>query len=165
MGKRATSIRHIIDPVRHLLTSSEKFLRTIDKFPLQENWVTRFLAFWLDYILLFIVTGLAKDLIFPPWAFSALDYILLAGLMSFFYFIAAETVFGYNLGKRLFDLKVVTVNGDKPSFKNVVIRNISKIFFIFLIVDVIGSYFTANALHQRYAEKIAHTTVKNGKTF
>ena len=165
MGKRTSSIRHVLDPVWQLMTSNEAVLRVVHKLPFQENWVTRFLAFGLDYILLFVVTGLAKDLIFPSWAFSALDYILLAGLMSFFYFIAAETVFGYTLGKKLFNLRVVTVNGDKPSFKNVVIRNVSKIFFIFLIIDVIGSYFTANALHQRYAEKIAHTIVKTGKTF
>lgn len=165
MGKRVSSLRHVLDPLWHLITSNENVLRALDKLPLQENWVTRFLAFWLDYILLFFVTGLAKDLIFPSLSFSAIDYVLVAGLTSFLYFIVAETVFGYTLGKRLFDLKVVTVNGEKPCFKNVVIRNISKIFFIFLILDVIGSYFVANTLHQRYADKIAHTMVKTGKTF
>jgi uncharacterized RDD family membrane protein YckC len=165
MGKRARSIRHVLNPVWQLITSNETVLRVVHRFPFQEHWITRFLAFGLDYFLLFVVTAIAKDLVTPAWAFSTIDYVLAAGLISFLYFIIAESFFGYTLGKRLFDLKVVTVNGDKPSLKNVVIRNISKIFFIFLILDVVASYFTGSNLHQRYVDKIAHTTVKNGKTF
>jgi len=85
---------------------------------------------------------------------------LMMGGIAFLYFVTTESIFGYTLGKRIFDLKVVTVNGNKPSFKKVFIRNISKIVFVFLILDVIGSYFTANNLHQRYIDKIAHTTVE-----
>ena len=86
--------------------------------------------------------------------------MFMTGLMSFFYFTVTESFFGYTLGKRLFVLKVVTVNGDKPSFKSIAIRNVSKIFFVFLILDLIGIYFTPNRLHQRYIEKIAHTKVE-----
>jgi uncharacterized RDD family membrane protein YckC len=89
-----------------------------------------------------------------------IDYFLMMGVISFLYFVITESIFGYTLGKRIFDLKVVTVNGNKPSFKNVFIRNISKIVFVFLILDVIGSCFTAKNLHQRYIDKIAHTTVE-----
>lgn len=161
MGKlRASSVKDIVNPVWQLITSNEIVLKVVHNFPFQEHWITRLLAFCLDYILLFVVTGLVKDLVYPAWHFSSIDYVLVAGLMLFLYFIVAESFFGYTLGKRLFDLKVMTVNGDKPSFKNVVIRNISKIFFIFLILDAICSYFTANSLHQRYVDKIAHTTVK-----
>ena len=165
MGKRASSIRHVLSPVWQFISSNEAVLRVVHKLPFQEHWITRFLAFVLDYFLLFVVTAIAKDLVTPDWAFSTIDYVLAAGLISFLYFIVAESFFGYTLGKRLFDLKVVTVNDEKPSFKNVVIRNISKIFFIFLILDAIGSYFIDNNLHQRYTDKIAHTRVKNGKTF
>jgi hypothetical protein len=38
--------------------------------------------------------------------------------------------------------------------------NSNKIVFVFLILDVIGSCFTAKNLHQRYIDKIAHTTVE-----
>ena len=165
MRTRASSIKHAFSPVWQFISSNETVLRVVHKFTFQEHWITRFLAFGLDYFLLFVVTAIAKDLVTPAWAFSLIDYVLAAGLISFLYFIVAETFFGYTLGKRLFDLKVVTVNDEKPSLKNVVIRNISKIFFIFLILDAIGSYFIASNLHQRYTDKIAHTTVKNGKTF
>jgi uncharacterized RDD family membrane protein YckC len=90
-----------------------------------------------------------KDLVFVNWNFSVIDFFLLMGMIAFLYFLITESVFGYTLGKRIFDLKVVTVNGNNPSLKQVLIRNISKIVFVFLILDVVGSYFTAKTLNQR----------------
>lgn len=157
MGKsREDSIRDLINPIRRLISSNK---RVVYNFSFQ-HWVTRFLAIGLDYVLLFFVTGLVKDLVFANWNFSVIDFFLVMGMISFLYFVITETVFGYTLGKKIFDLKVVTVNGNKPSFKKVLIRNISKIVFVFLILDVVGSYFTAKNLHQRYVDKIAHTMVE-----
>ena len=162
MGKsRADSIRDRINPVRQLINSNKIVLKkVVHNFSFPEHWVTRFLAVGLDYFILFFVTGFVKDLVFTSWNISVIDYFLMMGAIAFLYFVIAESAFGYTLGKRMFDLKVVTVNGNKPSFKNVFIRNISKIGFVFLILDVVGSYFTATNLHQRYADKIAHTTVE-----
>ena len=158
---RASSIKDIINPIRQVISSDNIFLtKVVHNFPFQEHWITRFLAIGLDYILLILVTGITKDLVFPTWHFSFIDYMFMTGLMSFFYFTVTESFFGYTLGKRLFVLKVVTVNGDKPSFKSIAIRNVSKIFFVFLILDLIGIYFTPNRLHQRYIEKITHTKVE-----
>jgi len=155
MGKsRADSISDLVNPIRQVFNSN------IHNFAFQEHWITRFLAIGLDYVVLIFVTGLVKDLVFTYWSFSVIDYFLMMGVISFLYFIITESIFGYTLGKRIFSLKVVTVNGNKPSFKKVFIRNISKIVFVFLILDVIGSCFTAKNLHQRYVDKIAHTTVE-----
>ena len=165
MGKlRADSIRNLVNPSRQVFNSNKIVLKKVlHNFSFQEHWITRFLAIGLDYIVLIFVTGLVKDLVFTDWSFSLIDYFLMMGVISFLYFVITESIFGYTLGKRIFDLKVVTVKGNKPSFKKVFIRNISKIVFVFLILDVIGSYFTAKNLHQRYIDKIAHTTVENGK--
>jgi len=162
MGKsRADSIRDLIDLIRQLINSNKIVLKkVVHTFFFQEHWITRFLAIGLDYVILFFVTGLVKDLVFTDWRFSLIDFFLMMGGIAFLYFVITESIFGYTLGKRIFDLKVVTVNGNKPGFKKVFIRNISKIVFVFLILDVIGSYFTANNLHQRYIDKIAHTTVE-----
>ncbi|PVX25830.1 MAG: hypothetical protein CW691_03410 [Candidatus Bathyarchaeum sp.] len=158
---RSSAIKDIVNPVRQLITSDKFFLtKIVHNFPFQEPLITRCLAFSIDYILLFFVTGLLKDLVFPTWIFSFIDYMLMAGVLSFFYFAITESILGYTIGKRLFYLKVVSVTGDKPEFKNVLIRNISKIFFVFLILDIIGSYFTTDKLHQRYIDEIAHTTVE-----
>jgi len=162
MGKlRADSIRNLVNPIRQVFNSNKIVLKKVlHNFSFQEHWITRFLAIGLDYVVLTFVTGLVKDLVFIDWSFSLIDYFLMMGVISFLYFVITESIFGYTLGKRIFDLKVVTVNGNKPSFKKVFIRNISKIVFVFLILDVIGSYFTAKNLHQRYIDKIAHTTVE-----
>jgi uncharacterized RDD family membrane protein YckC len=162
MGKsRADSIRDRINPVRQLINSNKIVLKkVVHNFSFPEHWITRFLAVGLDYIILLFVTALMKDLVFADWSFSLINFFLIMGAIAFLYFVITESIFGYTLGKRIFDLKVVTVNGSKPSFKNVFIRNISKIVFVLLILDVIGSYFTATNLHQRYVDKIAHTTVE-----
>jgi len=166
MGKsRTDSIRDWINPVRELINSNKIFLKkVVHNFYFPEHWVTRFLAVGVDYILLFFVTGLVKDLVFADWSFSLISFFLVMGAIALLYFVIAESVFGYTIGKRVFDLKVVTVNGNKPDFKNVFIRNISKIIFVFLVLDLVGSYFTATNLHQRYADKIAHTTVEKRQT-
>jgi uncharacterized RDD family membrane protein YckC len=162
MGKsHADSIRDRVNPVRQLINSNKIVLKkVVHNFSFPEHWVTRFLAAGLDYFALFFVTVLVKDFVFADWSFSLINFFLMMGAISFLYFVIAESVFGYTLGKRIFDLKVVTENGSKPSFKNVFIRNISKIVFVFLILDVIGSYFTKTNLRQRYIDKIAHTTVE-----
>ena len=162
MGKsRTESIKNIADPIRHLLDSNRiNFKNVVHNFSFPENWVTRLLAVGLDYIILLFVTGLVKDLFFTNWHSSVIGYFLMMGAIAFLYFVITESVFGYTIGKRVFDLKVVTVNGDKPSFKNVVIRNISKIVFVFLILDVAGSYFAPTSPNQRYVDRIAQTTVE-----
>jgi uncharacterized RDD family membrane protein YckC len=162
MGKsRTDSIRDRVNPVRQLVNSNKIVLKNVvHNSSFQEHWITRFLAFGLDYIILLFVTGIVKDLVFANWNISMIDYFLMLGALAFLYFVITESILGYTLGKRIFDLKVVTVNGNKPSFRNVFIRNISKIVFVFLILDVIGNWFTAKNLHQRYIDKIAHTTVE-----
>jgi uncharacterized RDD family membrane protein YckC len=162
MGKsRTDSIRDRVNPVRQQINSNKIVLKKAShNFSFPEHWITRFLAVGLDYFMLLFITGLVKDLVFADWSFSLINFFLMVGAIAFLYFVIAESVFGYTLGKRIFDLKVVTVNGNKPSFRNVFIRNISKIFFVLLILDVIGSWFTATNLHQRYVDKIAHTTVE-----
>jgi uncharacterized RDD family membrane protein YckC len=157
---RANSIRELVNPIRQLINSNKIVLKRVHAFFFQEHWITRFLAIGLDYVVLIFVTGLVKDLVFIDWSFSLIDFFLMMGVIAFLYFVITESIFGYTLGKRIFDLKVVTVNGNKPSFKKVFIRNISKIVFVFLILDVIVSYFTAKNPHQRYVDKIAHTTVE-----
>jgi uncharacterized RDD family membrane protein YckC len=162
MGKsRTDSIRDRVNPIRQLVNSNKIVLKNVGhNHSFQEHWITRFLAVGLDYIILLFATGIVKDLVFADWSFSLINFLLMMGALAFLYFVITETIFGYTLGKRIFDLKVVTENGDKPSFRNVFIRNISKIVFVFLILDVIGSWFTAENLHQRYIDKIAHTTVE-----
>jgi uncharacterized RDD family membrane protein YckC len=162
MGKsRTDSIRDRVNPIRQLVNSNKIVLKNVvHNYSFQEHWITRFLAVGLDYIILLFATGIVKDLVFADWSFSLINFLLMMGALAFLYFVITETIFGYTLGKRIFDLKVVTENGDKPSFRNVFIRNISKIVFVFLILDVIGSWFTAENLHQRYIDKIAHTTVE-----
>ncbi|MCW4016997.1 MAG: RDD family protein [Candidatus Bathyarchaeota archaeon] len=158
---RTISIEAIVNPVKELFTSDNFLEKVLNPLPLQEQWVTRLLAFSIDYILMILVTGITKDLIFPTGHFSFIDYVLLVGVVSLFYFSLTEAILGYTVGKRLFELKVVTQTGNKPELKTAFIRNISKVFFGLLILDLIANYLTTDNLNQRYVDKFAHTSVEN----
>ena len=160
MGNRTSSIKDVFNPFWRLINSNEIVLRFVHNFLFQEHWITRVLAIGLDYILLFFAVALTKDLVCPSLHFSFADYMFVIGFLSFFYFVVTESLYGYSLGKRLFELKVMAVNGDEPSFLDIVIRNISKTFFVLLILDVLSGYFAAKNLKQRYGDAIAHTTVE-----
>jgi len=155
-------VRHLLNLITIVVNSSKTVFREVEKsFLLEEQWTTRILAAGIDYVLLMLLTGTMKDMLFADWNFSLTSYFLMLGLTSFLYFVAAETLLGYTLGKRVFGIKVVTDGGGKPSLKNAVIRNVSKTFIVLLLMDSVVTRFVAAAsLNQRYTDKIAHTIVK-----
>ena len=81
------------------------------------------------------------------------------GLIYVLYFTIAEPSYGYTLGKALIGLKVVAADGERPNLEGAFIRNISKIFWVFLILDVIGGFFLARDPHQKFSDRIAGTTI------
>jgi uncharacterized RDD family membrane protein YckC len=120
-------------------------------------WLKRVNAAAIDYLMLFIVTG-----ILLPTAYFV-EFFLAMGLLSLLYFGVAESYFGYTLGKKLFALKVVNLDGTKPSLKDSFIRNISKFNVVFLILDTVVGQITSST-HQKFLDRIANTTVDDLST-
>ena len=81
------------------------------------------------------------------------------GLLYVLYFTIAESMYGGTIGKMMVGLKVTAVNGERPSLESSFIRNISKIYWVLLVLDVIGGLFIAKDPHQKYSDQIAQTTV------
>ena len=81
------------------------------------------------------------------------------GLIYVLYFAMAESIYRCTIGKGIVGLRVVAVDEGRPNLEGTFIRNISKIYWIFLILDVIGGFFTARDSHQKYSDRIVHTTV------
>ncbi|UCE43519.1 MAG: RDD family protein [Candidatus Bathyarchaeota archaeon] len=136
-----------------------------DRF-LQEHWVKRIVAIVIDSIIVGIATMILSIALFfplflvnPIWFFNWLSFPFAVGLIYVFYFSLTESSYGRTIGKGLLGLKVVTVDGGRPSLENAFIRNISKIHLVLLILDLIGGFFTARDPHQKYSDRIAHTTV------
>jgi uncharacterized RDD family membrane protein YckC len=81
------------------------------------------------------------------------------GLIYVLYFTVTESSYGYTLGKALIGLKVVAADGERPNLEGAFIRNISKIFWVFLILGVAGRFFLVRGPHQKFSDRIAGTTV------
>ncbi len=82
------------------------------------------------------------------------------GLLSILYFIILDVFWGATIGKRVMGLQVQTVKGGKVPFGKSFIRNISKIFRLFLFLDWLIAIVTAGPdKRQKLTDRWAGTTV------
>ena len=133
--------------------------RILNESSLQQHWVKRLIAIVIDSIIVGIATTLIGYLINYAGIFNWLNFPFVMGFMYVIYFTITELTYGYTIGKKIVNLKVITSDGRKPSLESAFLRNISKIHFIFLILDAIGGFFLSPDPHQKYVDQIAHTTV------
>jgi uncharacterized RDD family membrane protein YckC/predicted RNA-binding Zn-ribbon protein involved in translation (DUF1610 family) len=149
-----TSIRYTISS--HETTAE----RILCENSLQQHWVRRLIAIIVDSIIVGIATAIMGYFINIAGIFNWLNFPFAMGLIYVLYFTITELTYGYTIGKKIVDLKVVTVDGKRPSLESAFIRNISKIHFILLLLDTIGGFFLSKDPHQKYIDQIAHTTVQ-----
>jgi len=133
--------------------------RIMSESSLQQHWVKRVIAMVVDSIIVGIATAILGLLTDVTGIFNWLSFPFIMGLIYVLYFTIVESAYGYTIGKKLVNLKVVKIGGQKPSLQSAFIRNISKIHVLFLILDTIGGFFTSKDHHQKYIDQIAHTTV------
>lgn len=135
------------------------------------HWLYRLIAFIIDSIIIGIIAGIIFSLVIASvffgggfgytwgWGFY-LGFPFLLGLLELLYFVFMDTYYGATLGKRVMGLKVQTVNGGKVTFEKAFIRNISKIFWLFLLLDwILGVVTPGHDQRQKYSDRIAGTTV------
>lgn len=149
-----TSIRYTISS--HETTAE----RILSENSLQQHWIRRLIAIIVDSIIVGIATAIMGYFINIAGIFNWLNFPFAMGLIYVLYFTITELTYGYTIGKKIVDLKVVTVDGKRPSLESAFIRNISKIHFILLLLDTIGGFFLSKDPHQKYIDQIAHTTVQ-----
>src|SRR3990170_2621537 len=135
------------------------------------HWLLRLIAWIIDSIILGIVAFILVLFLFVPFVFvgafadfyAAWAYVLVVplalGILSVLYFLVLETSWGGTVGKRILGLRVQTVNGGKVSFGQSFIRNISKIFWVFLVLDWLIGVATPGDKRQKYSDRMAGTVV------
>ena len=136
------------------------------------HWVLRLVALIIDSIILYVVAWIILSFLLVPLLFSgALFWLgfgnwlilpLIAGILEVLYFVFFEVSMGATLGKKILGLQVQMLNGAKVTFDKAIIRNISKIFPLFLLLDWIIAVVTPTAgtdQRQKYSDRIAGTTV------
>ena len=136
------------------------------------HWVLRFIALLIDAIILGIIAAilffallipiaLASALSggFAAWGWTAL-YPLVVGVLMVLYFLVLDVSWGGTVGKRVLGLRVQTVNGGRITYSQSLLRNISKIYWLLLLLDWIVGLLTSGAdRRQKYSDRIAGTTV------
>jgi len=135
------------------------------------HWILRIVALVIDSIIMGIIAGII--------AFSVLFSIFLGGgflflygfgyffvltfaigILELIYFTILDVIWGGTLGKRIVGLQVQMVDGGKVTFGKSFIRNISKIWGLFLLLDwIIGIATSGKDPRQKYTDRIAGTTV------
>ena len=132
------------------------------------HWALRLVAFIVDSIIILIPTyiiwfAITIAVIFTGFFFIYgfwLIYFFLFGILEVLYFTILDTAWGGTVGKRVLGLRVQMVNGGKVDFGKAFIRNISKIYPLFVFLDWLVAVVTPGTdRRQKYTDRIAGTTV------
>jgi uncharacterized RDD family membrane protein YckC len=133
---------------------------------LQDYWIRRLVAYVIDLVILFVVTGILVGfaqfptfLRNPLFFFDIFSFPVALGIVSVIYFVIAESVYGTSIGKSFLNLKVVTSSNERITIEKAFIRNISKIYGVLLFLDVVGGLVTSTELHKKYTDRMADAKV------
>jgi uncharacterized RDD family membrane protein YckC len=125
-------------------------------------WGRRIVALIIDVLIITLVLWIIIAVIYPIIAmanlFSILNFwLLLTALFIIGYFTYFEGKQGASLGKIAMKLRVMALEGEM-NYKKAFIRNLSKIFWVPLVVDLIVGYAVGDS-NDRYLSRLAKTLV------
>ncbi len=149
------------------------FDRLKDDKGFQDHWAKRVIAYIIDvaivsvaaYILLLIVAfpALPAILFGQTFPFAWFWGFWLGGIVPLIvlaYFVLAEALFERTLGKELMGLRVARLDNKRLDLWSSLVRNISKIAFILLIVDLAVGLGTRGDGRQKYSDRYIGTVVE-----
>jgi uncharacterized RDD family membrane protein YckC len=125
-------------------------------------WKKRFVALLIDVIMvtlfLWVIIAVVYPLIAITNMFSILNiWIPLAAILIIVYFTYFEGKYATTPGKKVMKIKVEAIKG-KMGYSKAFIRNLSKILWLPLIVDVIIGFFMGKP-RRRCLDRLAKTQV------
>ncbi|MBC7091805.1 MAG: RDD family protein [Nitrososphaeria archaeon] len=131
---------------------------------LQEYWIKRCIAYVIDSIIVSCIVFILGLLFFLPQIIfegrlPSFDIIFPIGFLSLIYFTLLEYAYGCTFGKKLMNFKIESE--EKKTFLNTFIRNLSKIFWILLLLDVVGGLITPGDPTQKYSDRLVKMHVKS----
>jgi uncharacterized RDD family membrane protein YckC len=147
---------------------STGFERIRSDSKLQDHWIRRVIAFIIDSVIVSACTLVLAGIIAItfiitaglPWnVFNPFSFPFFAGILSVLYFTLLETYYGSTFGKRIMNLKTTKLDGQKPPLDLAFIRNISKIYWILVLIDIVSGLATPGDPHQKVTDRIAGTIV------
>jgi len=139
----------------------------------QEYWFKRLLAYVIDAVVVYAVVGLAAAAAVLPGFFAGLfvpgyspqifpfgAYLgTFASLLLVLYFTLAEATYGKTIGKGIMGLHVSTESGGRPALGASFLRNVSKINWVLLLLDVILGLALEVGYTRKFSDRYLGTSV------
>ncbi len=129
------------------------------------KWTDRFLAWLIDFI---IISSISTAIIFSLfgtiyyesnegglWAENT-QYIP-TSILFFIYWTVLEHKTGQTIGKKILNLKVISIDGSKANFKGILLGSFGKSFL--LPIDVVLGWILTNDKRQRIFNKLGNTII------
>jgi uncharacterized RDD family membrane protein YckC len=137
----------------------------IDSKIIIAKWTDRFLAWLVDFI---IVSVISTSIVFA--SFGTLDYEFIdngfwaesmqyipTSILFFVYWIILEYKTGQTIGKKILNLKIIDISGNRASLKGIIISSFGKSFL--LPIDVVLGWLMTNKNRQRIFNKLGDTLI------
>ena len=137
----------------------------IDSKIIIAKWTDRLLAWLVDFI---IVSVISTTIIFA--SFGTLDYEFMdngfwaesmqyipTSILFFVYWIILEYKTGQTIGKKILNLKIIDISGNRASLKGIIISSFGKSFL--LPIDVVLGWLMTNKNRQRIFNKLGDTLI------
>ena len=131
------------------------------------KWSDRFFAFVIDMAILLVALIIVSTAIYITIplqtsfydfdADNSMDVFPFTYLITFTYFLTLEYKTGQTVGKKVLNLKMVAVDGKKPSISGVAISSLGKTFI--LPIDLLIGLLISADKKQRMCNKIGNTIV------
>src|SRR3989454_1859166 len=148
-----------------------------DDKSVQNHWARRLIAYIIDVALVAVVLTIIAIVVSIPFligiGFPAVEMfpvvwaawwgLWLGGpisLVPFLYFLLAEGLYGRTLGKEIMGLRVQRVDGKPMDMRSSLIRNISKIYWVLLLIDVAVGLGTHGEMSQKWSDRYIGTKVE-----
>ncbi len=133
----------------------------------QQYWIRRLIAIAIDALIIgvavAIIVGIfAYSFFLSGFGFTSIffsGFSIVAGVLLILYFPIMESWMGASLGKQFMKLKVVSRTGGNPTFFEAFIRNVSKINWVLLLLDVIVGLGVSKGYQQKYSDQLMGTSV------
>ena len=129
------------------------------------RWSDRFIAWLIDFLIISSISFMIITSWYGTFDFDwnenmiysrGIDY-LPGSAMFFVYWVILEYKTGQTIGKKIIHLKVVTIDGKKPTLFSIAINVFGKAFL--LPLDVILGLILTNKKRQRIFNKISNTII------
>ena len=133
----------------------------------QSYWFRRLIGLVIDVIIVVVALAIIALVLFVPLTIEGIQaqfvifgaFTFYSGALLVVYFTLAEAYWGGTVGRRAVSLRTVGPQGRAPTLAEAAIRNVSKIYWLLLLLDVVIGLATSKTYTRKYSDTFARTDV------